>query len=253
MRLTKRYFFWLLITSASLITTTAWAQMVTVYVQPNKADYQAASESFRRGQLLERISGYINSRVRMPGNVRLVAAECGGVRAFYDPQRRAVVICYELMENIATGVVRDFPGSNQEQIADISAGAIFFILYHELGHALIHLLNLPVIAREEDAADAIGTFFILNSPNRVPAVIGATWFFRQKGMAYTARHFGNEHSLDEQRQLNIICHALGSNAQTFGPMAERLSLPSERAQRCPSEYARLDSSVRRLLGSHLRY
>ncbi|HBN29834.1 MAG TPA: hypothetical protein DD416_01080, partial [Rhodobacteraceae bacterium] len=51
------------------------------------------------------------------------------------------------------------PGAAQSLDADqedyIRANAIFF-LYHELGHALIDILKLPVFGREEDAADVMG-------------------------------------------------------------------------------------------------
>ncbi|MFT5637525.1 MAG: hypothetical protein ACI861_000339, partial [Paracoccaceae bacterium] len=42
-----------------------------------------------------------------------------------------------------------------EQESYIRANTIFFI-YHELGHALIDLLRLPVFGQEEDAADVLG-------------------------------------------------------------------------------------------------
>lgn len=230
----------------------AQAEFVAVYAQPKQPKYQAVTESFRKSSMLERIAALVNADVRTPGTIRLVAAECGTANAFYDPQRRAVVLCHELMEQVTTGVMRDFSAASSDEMADTAAGAIFFLLYHEIGHALIHVLNLPVIAREEDMADAISSFFMLRSPIRVQSMIGASWFFRQKNTLYTNSRFGNEHSLDEQRQFNVVCYALGSDAQTFAPLVVRVGLPSERARRCPAEYARLETSVRKLLGSSLR-
>src|SRR4051812_6372549 len=40
-------------------------------------------------------------------------------------------------------------------------GNTVFILYHELGHALIDLLGLPVLGHEEDAADNLASIMMI--------------------------------------------------------------------------------------------
>jgi hypothetical protein len=43
-----------------------------------------------------------------------------------------------------------------------------FILGHEMGHALIHQLRLPLTGLEEDSADGFATFFTVNDKQRGP-------------------------------------------------------------------------------------
>jgi len=38
-----------------------------------------------------------------------------------------------------------------------------FVLFHELGHGLIHEFDLPVLGEEEDAADTIASIFLLRA------------------------------------------------------------------------------------------
>ena len=66
-----------------------------------------------------------------------------------------------------------FKGLNQQQRVDRIAfvvGNTLVLLLHEMGHVLVHQMNLPVLGREEDAADTyaaltmlrIGTAFSLH-------------------------------------------------------------------------------------------
>jgi hypothetical protein len=49
-----------------------------------------------------------------------------------------------------------------------------FILGHELGHAMIRQLNLPLTGLEEDSADGFATFFTVNDQDTGPnAALGA--------------------------------------------------------------------------------
>ena len=234
------------------MSAAANSEVVAQYAKPKTNKYQQAAEEFRNSQLFERVARYINSDVKIRGTLTLVAAECGTINAFYDPTHRAIVLCYEMLENISLGIAKDMKSASYEEIADTAAGAILFVIYHELGHALIHIYNIPVFAREEDSADAISSYFLLRSPNRVASINGAMWSFRQKSNSYGSKHFADEHSLDEQRKFNIICFAIGSDPQAFALQAQKLGLPPERSSRCRSEYQKLVSSVNSQLGTRVR-
>ena len=55
-----------------------------------------------------------------------------------------------------------------------------FILGHEIGHALIHQLHVPLTGLEEDSADGFATFFTVNDRQRGPnAALGAAVLFDQ--------------------------------------------------------------------------
>jgi len=227
----------------TLATGPAQAQLVAAYATAPEPLYQHYVHPLREQQALEVLAQTINNKVRWPRPVALTLAPCGQVNALYDPVHFKVLNCSELLADLdrrATQELRQLPAN---LASDVVLGALLFVVYHEVGHALVHTLKLPVLGREEDAADAISTYFLLNLAKPGVGVMGATWFNRS---------FADEHSLGEQRKFNIVCLALGSNPTGFAPLAEKAQLPPERAARCPAEFRQLQTSVHQLLGAYLR-
>ena len=229
---------------------------VVVEHQPNvkRKDLREIQEDWQRSKTLEALGGFVASRYELNGPLNLVSAECGSANAFYLPERRAIVMCLELVPLLVDQLLKDHGKSTpRERLLEILGGSVAFVYFHEVGHALIHMLGLPVLGREEDAADQISTYLLLNEP-RLPtaAIYGALRFFRDRPLFFTQRHMSGEHALNPQRQANIACWAFGSDQQRYNWAVKYASLSQSRAQRCPTEYSQLVRSVETLLSPHLR-
>lgn len=116
-------------------------------------------------------------------------------------------------------------------------------LYHELGHTLIDVLDLPVFGPEEFAADLFAIVMI----NRMHDEDTAVRMAYDVAAAYDAgavkeRTAGNApamwdvHGSDRQRYFNLVCLMYGANPEERGDLAEELGLPDARAQTCEDEY-----------------
>jgi len=224
------------------------------YGPAKSPEFMYVRQKLQRAQFLENLAASLSREIRLPQQVVLSIGECGNENAFYHPKHKAIVLCYELIAAIQRGIQRDFArisSITSEEIANATTGGFLFILMHEVGHALIHLLNLPVLGREEDAADQIGAFFLLQADNAPIFLAGALWFFRSKTLIYTRRHFSDEHSLGPQRQSNLACWALGKDPHQYQYLLRGGYLTRERAARCRAEYSQLNFSVRKLLGSNV--
>lgn len=135
-------------------------------------------------------------------------------------------------------------------------GNTLFTVYHELGHALIDLLNLPVIGREEDAVDGFAAVTMIpKTPNAVrDALIVAVadgWRAQSDlGSDGGAPLYWGEHALNEQRHFAIVCLMVGSDQEGFYDFAFETGLPRERIETCSQDFARMKNGWKRLLGPY---
>ena len=127
---------------------------------------------------------------------------------------------------------------------------------HEFGHAFVDAFDLPVLGKEEDAADAVATVFLTRSvENGNEYAFDAARFFnalsgRQRNLA--PEDFFDEHSLDKQRAYSIVCWIAGSSEAAYNDVAKLGILSEERQRRCPAEYEQKVKAVESLLKPHAR-
>ncbi|MFV2093859.1 MAG: DUF4344 domain-containing metallopeptidase [Hyphomicrobiales bacterium] len=134
------------------------------------------------------------------------------------------------------------PAGALSQADNFAIGNAIWVLYHEVGHLLIDEFNLPVLGREEDAADHLATVVMLEDPSQVLdsfLVAAVEGFFLSADAARVSGHgidFAGEHGLNEQRAFEVACLMLGSNEQVFGEFADAVKLPQARRRNCRRDY-----------------
>jgi hypothetical protein len=100
-------------------------------------------------------------------------------------------------------------------------GNLLFVLLHEMGHVAITEMGLPVLGREEDAADAFAAVSMIWMKNafsdRVLAEAAKGWFYsdQRDRMRNVPVAFYDEHSLDRQRAYQIVCYMVGSDRENL--------------------------------------
>lgn len=137
-------------------------------------------------------------------------------------------------------------------------GNLLFVTIHELGHALVSEFDLPVLGREEDAADAYATLGALKCgsdfSHRVLVEAAKGWFMtaQRDRKAGDGPHYYERHGLDEQRAYQIVCLMVGSNPVRFNDLANETGLPEDRRQSCGWDYDTASRSWERALAAHQR-
>jgi len=154
-----------------------------------------------------------------------------------------------------------FKGLTEEELHDrieFVAGNVLFATVHEVGHMLIGEMGLPVLGREEDAADAFATLTGLKMgdsfSDRVLTQSARGWFLsdRRNRKEDVKMAFYDEHGLDQQRAYNIVCLMVGSDPDKFQHLAEMTKLPPERRGTCQGDYSNASWSWEQVLKPHLR-
>ena len=150
-----------------------------------------------------------------------------------------------------------YTGTLKPQLAEtdrFAANNSLFVLYHELAHLLIDRLHLPVLGREEDAADNMASWALLNIDTKQTsqALADAARGWILTGTAYGEEHddedYAGPHSLDRQRAMHIVCLMVGSNAKAFRAIANQYAIGTDRQESCKEDYVLIDVSLRSLFG-----
>lgn len=188
----------------------------------------------------------------LPKNVNVVFTECEEANAFYSPDQQSIFLCYQLMQAL-DGQFRSFLAT-EEAIAAAVWNTMLFVFYHEAGHSMIDMFDLPVTGWEEDAVDQLATLILLGAGagGRDAALQGASWLSIRANAVGGNLEYWDTHSLGEQRYYNIICWIYGSDPDTHGELLKSWGLPQERAASCPAEYARMNAAWMTILAEHIR-
>lgn len=117
------------------------------------------------------------------------------------------------------------------------------IFYHELGHALIDVMQLPVLGLEEDAADVLSVVMIdriwdAESSEAKVAAAASFWAASavESAQAGYEPAFWGVHSPDERRYFTYLCLYYGGAPDEREALAIDFGLPEDRAATCPDEF-----------------
>ena len=153
-------------------------------------------------------------------------------------------------------MAQDLSGLTKQQRADTLRFAVnngLYTLYHEVAHLLIDKMGLPVLGKEEDAADNIATWMMLGkkTPEANQALEDAVLGWVLTGRSY-GDYFGGDdyvsgYSPDQHRAMQIACLMVGADGAAFRPLARAYNIPEEPQQTCFYDFDLMDRTLDSLL------
>jgi hypothetical protein len=154
--------------------------------------------------------------------------------------------------------LRKFTPEQRRDLTRFVSASLLFALLHEVGHALISEMGLPVLGREEDAADAYAVFALLRIQTEFTESVlieaAKSWFLvdeRAQTEGIKASMY-DKHGMDKQRAYQIVCLMVGFDADKFGKLARDVGMPEDRQASCVGDYMNAWWSWDTLLKPHLR-
>lgn len=218
-------------------------------------DYTAVREFLESEGRFADLIASLNETFALPE--RVVVSFEQGAGPLYDPDERTIVMNYEFIAMVAGQFDESDPEVPVEDQLWMVLDVAEFVLFHEIGHALIDVLGLPVVGREEDAVDSLATVLMVEFMEEPEAALSAAASFDsmaaadEDGLIEDAEMW-DEHSLDEQRFWAITCWVYGSDPEEFMDLVGGGWLSPERAASCPEDYWRQSDSWHALLDAALR-
>jgi len=154
--------------------------------------------------------------------------------------------------------LKGVPPNRRQQLAEFVSGNMLFVLLHELGHTTVGELDLPVLGREEDAADSFASLTLIHIKSEfsehVLAEAAKGWFMadrRDKKEGEPVLYY-DEHGLNQQRAYQVVCYMVGADPIRFKDLAAETKLPKDRQQSCSEDYQKAAKSWGAVLQPHVR-
>lgn len=146
---------------------------------------------------------------------------------------------------------------SRDQAADDFVRAnLIWVFYHEVGHALIDVLNLPVLGPEESSADTFAALMIDGLWEETAAVeiaVNTARGFELYDADYKNRGFETSawdtHGLEMQRYYHLACLIYGADPVGRDHLIVDLQLPDDRAGFCADEFLLASDGWRNALQS----
>ena len=224
------------------------------YVPPKNPIHQKIYADLKQREALERLQEFL-SPIRLPEKLRISLAGCDGEPdAFYEDA--AITICYEYINELWENMLEETTLDGVAPI-DLVIGPLFEVSLHEVAHALFDMLELPVLGREEDAADQVAAYIMLQvgelEARRL--IIGTAYAYKtdekRSGPCRPVEDYASEHSTPAQRGFNLLCIAYGADSKLFADIVSRGYLPKARAEYCDEEYEQVQDAFEILIKPHL--
>jgi hypothetical protein len=229
--------------SQELSAIAAPARVRISYDLPANEKLRPVYDQLKRRRVLERLQGFL-APLRLPKELTVRVAQCGADTLPYR-SGGPVTICYEMVQRINEVAAQNTNDSHEQAL--IRYGTFVEAVLHEVAFAVFDLLQVPILGREDDAADRVAALTMMQFGDKVAytTILGTGKFFQYSRRNWADADFAARTSPEAQRFYNFLCMAYGGDPITFQFLAPRPGpgmfprLTERRAARCAREYAQV--------------
>lgn len=227
-------------------------EMTVAYEKPRGETQELVAEFLRESELVESVAESLTDTFVLPEDVTVTVAR-GNDGPAYDPNAREIIFNYSFVEFVADVFAEVDPEAGDEEILEATANVSAMVLLHEVGHAFVDLMDIPITGREEDSVDNLATVITAEFVDG-----GGDWaldyadFFSliaDEPSQLREVDFWDEHSLDLQRAFQTVCLVYGSDPDAYDGLLD--FIPPDRADLCLEEWEQISEAWLVLLEPHV--
>ncbi|AQT83198.1 hypothetical protein B1R94_29035 [Mycolicibacterium litorale] len=234
-------------------------KMTVVYEDATTPEAIRGRKFMEETNLLPQLADDINDTLKLPYDIPVKGEQCGEANDFWTPADKAMTMCYEdVAGNLDIFQTADF---KDPRLAAFHAAVAAF--YHETGHMVIDIYDLPALGREEDVADQASVYLLLRpeddgkiDQDSVDAVRDEAFTFAalsdMNNGEVSPDELADVHSPNRTRMVNMVCWAYGADPDPLEDLVANGILPEQRAAGCDDEYQQLEHAWNTLLGPYLK-
>ena len=122
------------------------------YLEPKNPRLLKYHRAISESDIFSPLAESLNELLYFENDHTIFFTEGGSINAYFDPSDQNITIHYELMEYLYKRLHEkelNAVSDTEELLID----STYFVIIHELGHALLDIFNLQFIGKEEDLSD----------------------------------------------------------------------------------------------------
>ncbi|GBC73504.1 Chromosome partition protein Smc [archaeon HR04] len=190
----------------------------------DKGDFNVRYDAGSRYRdVIDQIVGSLNSRLKLPYDIPMLVSSCGDVwyaaYAEYEVYTRKVnkiVLCVETLDvisNMVDSMYSNGIASNKDEAFNVF---IKYIVYHEIGHAVIRIADLHIGSREESLVDDFAFYMLVKDKGDVDLLIK---LYKELAVSegkgeIEARHPSSLYLTYRQQYHDLSCLAYGAGIES---------------------------------------
>ena len=224
-------------------------EALLVFNSPADVTEVMIMERLKQEGTVQGVISLINQKLRLPKPLSFIFGGKDG--PLYDPSLNEILIPYTFIDEVKARFVEAKYSETGVTPTEATSDALMHTLFHELGHALISMHQLPIVGKQEDAVDSLANVLLIEfyDQGQETVLSAADLFDLESGDVekFEDSDFWDEHSLDSQRYYSALCHVYGSDPDNYASLIENANISEDRAELCIEEYETASRSWFKLL------
>ncbi|WP_070968927.1 DUF4344 domain-containing metallopeptidase [Vibrio sonorensis] len=227
------------------------------YINPQDTQEQSAKIAIQESQLNELITDLADQW--FPFNRTLTIQYGGEQGPLYNPQSHVVHMPYHFYHEALNYFTKNEYQARFGKSPQLGAqDTILHTLLHEAAHAYIADQNIPILGKEEDAADNFAAVVMIDYiENGDDAAISAADMFafesEDRPDYYHIGEYIDEHSFDLQRYFSTLCLVYGSDPEKHANLLNEVENDylADRQDFCQFLYSSTSESWHHYIAKHV--